>query len=1101
MDKKRKISGITMWTLLALMLAGGLFVFHNYIFGNEVMVYSGVGSDTKQQYIMWYNGIANRLRAGDLSAWDFHSGLGISQLDNNLTAPFNILIYLIGMTFGPDHIAGCMIYVHILKVLLSGLFIYLFLSEFRLREDAKLIASFLYAFNGYLMVWGQHYMMGSVLVFLPLLMLAIERMIRNALERLPDPYGEEDEAARKKRGRYITPAAFAVALMCAVVILSGYYQGYMVMLGLGIYVTVRVLLYEEGRIGDRLRIFLTIALFMVFGVVMGCIGILPQVKALSASSRLESNASFFSKILASFSLWGKEYYRTTAYRFFGNNLQGVGNNFLGFGNYYEAANVFFSALFVLLLLQYIFLIPRQKRSLKKKLVQYLGILLFAGSLLIPFGSLIFNGFTYPFSRQTFLFMPFFALMTAWTLSDILENRRASWLALILGFVGTTAVYVRAYANYDNGHYETNVLILLICALVMIWSLMQIDRDKMDQAMLVRILATAVFISVIADASVGYIDRDTVKKNDREYFEETYHSDTTAALDWIQENEDQFCRIEKDYSNAGYYMESLAQNYRGVSSYNSTLNANLLKFVTTLWPQLLTGYDLNHFSYRNTVHDTTMSELVGVRYLLTKKPDLVLDGYEMVHQEGTVYVYRNNNAENIASFYTRSMTESEYRKLDGELEVWDLLPETVITDIDTPYGLSGMEEEGYRETPVKGLTDNARLDLKTYHMLEDGISMEGDGTLVLPLSAEKMQEWTFVTAEFDVETNGDTTLYIYTNDGRPYTYYNNGKIHYRINVPVDSGQITFEVANNSYIHLSGLNFYGSKSERKFSDTAKITIAEPEKDSHVTGTIETGEAGIVMLAIPFQEGWKVSVDGENVPLIRADYGFIAFEVPAGTHTMTAQFTAPGLKLSIIISAIAAVVWIVGLIACVILTLVHRHRKRRKENESTGADSEENTGSSAENEGSDFAGTEGNTGTEETAGTDEASGMDKPFGADEAFGADEPAGMDEASGMTDAAGSGPEHETAEAQADGFADNGAWGETGAEDGGAFADGAFGENAQETAGAAFGGAGGVSADTAFGEAGRESADGAFGEAGRESADTAGEEPADDDRTDDGLSE
>ena len=86
MEKRRKIRGITIWTLVALMLAGCLFVFHNYIFGNEVMVYSGVGSDTKQQYIMWYKGIANRLRAGDISAWDFHSGLGISQLDNNLVS-------------------------------------------------------------------------------------------------------------------------------------------------------------------------------------------------------------------------------------------------------------------------------------------------------------------------------------------------------------------------------------------------------------------------------------------------------------------------------------------------------------------------------------------------------------------------------------------------------------------------------------------------------------------------------------------------------------------------------------------------------------------------------------------------------------------------------------------------------------------------------------------------------------------------------------------------------------------------------------------------------------------------------------------------------
>ena len=66
-----------LWILTAMMLAGCIFVFHNYIFGNETMVFGDVGSDTKQQYIMWYNGVANRLRSGTFSLWDFHSGLGV----------------------------------------------------------------------------------------------------------------------------------------------------------------------------------------------------------------------------------------------------------------------------------------------------------------------------------------------------------------------------------------------------------------------------------------------------------------------------------------------------------------------------------------------------------------------------------------------------------------------------------------------------------------------------------------------------------------------------------------------------------------------------------------------------------------------------------------------------------------------------------------------------------------------------------------------------------------------------------------------------------------------------------------------------------------
>lgn len=933
MEKTRKRRWITIWVLLAVMLAGCLLIFHNYIFGNDVMVYGGVGSDTKQQYIMWYNGIANRLRSGDLAAWDFHNGMGISQLENNLTAPFNLLIYLLGTLFGPEHIAGAMVYVQMLKVLLCGLFAYLFLSEYSLREDAKLIASFLYAFNGYLMVWGQHYMMGSVLVFLPLLLWAIERTILSARGEFPDPYDIDEEKEKSRRGKYICPAAFAVSLASAVIILSGYYQGYMVMLGFGIYVTIRVLLYENTRMKDRWKLFGTIALFMVLGVAMGCVGLLPQIKALSASSRLDSNASIFSKILSNFSFWEKEYYRTVVYRLFGNNLQGTGNAFLGYGNYYEAANLSFSALFVLLFVQYLFLIPRQQKNLRQKLVQYLGVLVGLFILCVQVGSLVFNGFAYAFSRQTFLFMPFFALICAWTLNEILQKRRISWIALIIGCAACIAVYAKAYVNYAEGDYETNALILLLCSLAMVWALSQIARKKLDQSMLMRILTAALFISVVADTSLGYRNRDTVKKTDRNYFEETYHGDTGKALEWIHENDDGFYRIEKDYSNAGYYMESLAQNYRGISTYNSTLNAHVFRFISTFWPQLLTGYDLNHFTYRNTVHDTVMADLTGVRYLLTKTDDLSLDGWEKVHQEGSVYVYRNNRTQNIASFYEHTMSEAEYRKLDGSVDVWDFLPEVVVLDQESSdTDLTAMEEEAYLEMPAKGILDTAALGLKHYHMLDDGASVDGAGTITLPLSADGMAQYKHMSAEFDLETDGATTVYIYTNDGRGYEYFNNGKIHYRLDVPMDTEAIRIEVANgNNDMTVSGLNFYGSSSDRAFSDAAQITISEPRKDSLVTGHVSASKDGILLLAIPWQEGWTVSVDGEKQQMLRADFGLIAVRVPQGEHEIQAQFKAPWLNLSVVISLAAFALWIVGLIFSFVISFRKYRRKKKASSES--------------------------------------------------------------------------------------------------------------------------------------------------------------------------
>lgn len=47
------------------------------------------------------------------------------------------------------------------------------------------------------------------------------------------------------------------------------------------------------------------------------------------------------------------------------------------------------------------------------------------------------------------------------------------------------------------------------------------------------------------------------------------------------------------------------------------------------------------------------------------------------------------------------------------------------------------------------------------------------------------------------------------------------------------------------------------------------------------------------IPYENGWTVSVDGEEVETEKGDLGFLAFPVKEGEHQLTITFHAPGLK----------------------------------------------------------------------------------------------------------------------------------------------------------------------------------------------------------------
>ena len=60
---------------------------------------------------------------------------------------------------------------------------------------------------------------------------------------------------------------------------------------------------------------------------------------------------------------------------------------------------------------------------------------------------------------------------------------------------------------------------------------------------------------------------------------------------------------------------------------------------------------------------------------------------------------------------------------------------------------------------------------------------------------------------------------------------------------------------------------------------MTLDAPQKDSHLTGTVSAQADGYVLCMIPYETGWKVTVDGEEVTTEKGDLGFVAFPVTKG------------------------------------------------------------------------------------------------------------------------------------------------------------------------------------------------------------------------------
>lgn len=439
------------WFLIGL---GCLYIFHMYTIGDYTIAFYDVGTDGKDQYIMWYNGIVNSIRDGNFSAWDFRNGFGMNTMGHHLTEPFLIPIYILGVIFGPEHITWYMVWMEIFRIFVAATLCYWYLSEFDFSERSKLIATVIYAFNSYMMVWGQHYALGSSVVYFPAVLIFAERVVR------------------KKK------FSVGLCLVCCIAMLSSFYQGYMCMFGGGAYVCVRILMQEKDTIKDRGRAFLLAAGTMVLGVLMSAWRFFPSAAAqVGSSERMVSQVPLLQRLFKP-QLWPMAINKTIIYRLFSSCIQGNGNEtYVGMKNFYEDPNLFFSTLFIILLLQYLVCIRRQQVSRRSKTMQYLCVILCVSSVVIANITTWFNGLYKPFFRHTFILMPVFAVMVCLVLDRILIRKEVSIPALAAAAVLITAVYAKAYQILPEQQFKDNAMLLWMTGMAMIVLIWMYCRNK------------------------------------------------------------------------------------------------------------------------------------------------------------------------------------------------------------------------------------------------------------------------------------------------------------------------------------------------------------------------------------------------------------------------------------------------------------------------------------------------------------------------------------------------------------------------------------------------------------------------------------------------
>ena len=895
--------------LVLVVFVTAILAYHKYIFEGYLFLFDDMGSDTKQLYIMQYNSVVDHLRSGDLSLWDSTNGFGTSLYQYTLFNPLLWVVYIAGLIFGNAAMAKTLVWIMVLAMILSGVAMWYFLSCFSFSGKAKFTAAYIYSFNGFLTLWGQHFAFLAIMIYMPVLLMLIEKAVRR---------------------RRFSPAA---ALCTGLMILCTYYLSYMFIIVLALYVVLRIWTLRPGGIKTYFSILGKQAGAVLLGAGIGMINLLPSAGIVfGVSSRTADSTSIIERIAAAMQPWPKEYYRTLADRFLSSGLQGntSAQGYTGYSNYYEAPSVFFTSLFIILLVQFLIYLAVRKWDRRLKAVSIAAVAAGLFVLLIPAGSLPFNFFAYAFSRYTFLLMPFFALLTAFMLEKLIKEKFLSVIGLIAAAAGCIYVYKAAYdlALADN----VAILAAGLCTATVVLAVLLVLYAKRSGK-----YSSALYVLIFL-AVAGQIEMDLystvagrqIVHSDGEYFDELYGEDYRALSEWLDENDGSEYRLERDFISASYCMDNLALGYSGVSTYNSTMNSNILEFVNELLPEMK-YVDVYHLSFRQAAQKTQLHDLFGIKYIVSKSDTPPYEGYELVKRFGELSLYENTGWTGFASFYTDTTTKSEYNELKSSgnpIDTAALLSQVLI--LDDEYSADADVSAADLSVYSKARTDEYSIDKNG---ISEEISLNEDGsctwgttdTVYIPFNKAVSSEGKTVSVSFEIKFVPGNNVYISTEKGgNEYiaAIPDSDQAVVNLTLPEGAEGLYLRIQHeNTSVTVGGFEFYLSE-DAKHTQNASVEMADTGSDGYYRAEVRNDEDGYLLMPIPYENGWSVEVDGVKTDALKADYGFSAVRLSAGEHTVEYTYEQPYFKEGLCATAVSLAVYAV-------IAVIQRRRQMREKN----------------------------------------------------------------------------------------------------------------------------------------------------------------------------
>ena len=522
-----------------------MFVYRDFISMRNFLMFHDIGSDTITLTYPQLICVSEYIHRLGIPSWSFQQGLGQNLFPLTISDPFTLGLYFVSK----DHIASCIVFTELIKIVLIAYFAFLFFKKIKLSRYVSLLGAFMMAFSGFAILGGTWYEFSSEALYFTIIMYGVECVYQNS------------------KWFVFSLGVFLIAVLQPVLLFT-------FVCFIFLYLLVRVLSdgnFSWSFIGTKIGVFIGLG---VIGLGLSAAFSFPAIDLYLHSPRVAGNVSLFHRLFSfGMNFESKQFYGTALMRLFSSDMLGSGSNYAGWSNYLEAP-LFYCGLPLLLLVPQVF----NGISTKMKIVYGSLIAFILLTVLFPFlryAFWLFSGDYFRFYSFGIMFMFLFLALHA--LHTMIKSGKVNLITLGISLI--VVLYALKSAKSFNLDVidATNKAAMLFIVLYALYILM-FKYEKSRLAGQILLFSTLII-------ELGYMSSKTI--NDRiaikssEFQERIGYNDYTVdAINYVKSKDSSFYRISKNYlPDVAIHMalnEAKVLHYYGGTNY---ISFNQLQYVT------------------------------------------------------------------------------------------------------------------------------------------------------------------------------------------------------------------------------------------------------------------------------------------------------------------------------------------------------------------------------------------------------------------------------------------------------------------------------------------------------------------------------------------